>query len=100
MIKTLKECYPESVLCDTFEVHRSNFKYWTNNSSVIKPKRLKEITMVRSIFKESKDSAGARTIATIATDRDVPIRSLPSRTFNGTVSTDKLPATKTCYRQT
>jgi putative transposase len=73
MIETLKECYPESVLCEAFEVHRSSFKYWNKNSDIIKPKRLKEMIMVKSIFTESSDSAGARTIATIATDRDVPL---------------------------
>lgn len=69
MIESLKESYAVDQLCKTFDVHRSSYKYWAQRSKIIKPKRLNEMALVTSIFRESNDSAGARTIASIATDR-------------------------------
>jgi len=69
MIETLKESYAVEQLCKTFDVHRSSYKYWAHRSKAIKPKRLNEMALVTSIFRESNGSAGARTIAGIATDR-------------------------------
>jgi putative transposase len=69
MIKALKESYPVKTICETFDVHRSSYKYWSSRSRAINPRRLKELALVRSIFKESNGSTGARSIATIATDR-------------------------------
>ena len=73
MISRLKESYPVQTLCTIFDVHRSSYRYWLDRDKKVSPKRLEEIAMVRSIFKESEGSAGARTIATIATVRDVPL---------------------------
>ena len=73
MIKALKESYPVKQLCETFDVHRSSYKYWLSRSQEIKPERVKELALVRAIFGESNDSAGARTIASIATDRAHPL---------------------------
>ncbi len=50
-------------------MHRSSYKYWVKRSTAPHPERLKEMTVVKSIFNESNGSAGARTIATIATER-------------------------------
>lgn len=69
MIETLKESYAVNVLCQTFGVHRSSYKYWAQRAKTVKPGRLKEMALVTSIFRESKGSAGARTIATLATER-------------------------------
>lgn len=69
MIEQLKESYAVQVLCKAFEVHRSSYKYWAKRSKTIHPKKLNEMTIVKSIFVESNRSAGARTIARIATDR-------------------------------
>ena len=69
MIKQLKESYTVTDLCQTFGVHRSSYHYWIKRLKTIKPKKLNEMTMVKAIFHESNDSAGARTIASIATDR-------------------------------
>ena len=57
------------VLCDTFGVHRSSYKYWASRSKCVSPERLKALTVVKAIHRESNGSAGARTIATIATSR-------------------------------
>jgi len=61
------------MLCDTFGVHRSRYKYWANRPKRITPERLKALTVVKAIHSESNDSAGARTIATIATTRGHPL---------------------------
>jgi len=60
-------------LCHAFDVHRSSYKYWFKKSKIIKPKKLKALTMVKAIHKESEGSAGARTIATISTKRGVSL---------------------------
>ena len=60
-------------LCQAFDVHRSSYKYWRIRSRQINPERVKELALVKSIFKESNGSAGARTIASIATGRDHPL---------------------------
>jgi putative transposase len=54
----------------TFDIHRSRYKYGIKRLKTINPKRIKELALVKSIFNESNGSAGARTIAQIATDRD------------------------------
>lgn len=73
MIKRLKENYPVQFLCQAFDVHRSSYKYWLARSRTIKPEQVKEHALVKSIFKESHGSAGARTIASIATQRGYPL---------------------------
>jgi len=50
-------------------VHRSSYKYWVKRSQTINPKKLNEQLLVKTIFSESNGSAGARTIADIATQR-------------------------------
>ena len=69
MIKGLKESYAVTELCQAFDVHRSSYKYWVKRSKTINPKKLIEMARVKEIFHESKDSAGARTIAEISTAR-------------------------------
>ena len=54
-------------------MHRSSFKYWEKRPQVISPERIKAQAIVKAIYTESKGSAGARTIATIATERDYPL---------------------------
>lgn len=61
------------MLCEVFEVHRSSYKYWAKRSKTTNPKRLNEQVMVKSIFAQSNGSAGARTIAKIATKRGMPL---------------------------
>ena len=57
------------MLCHAFSVHRSSYKYWVKRSKRISPERLKALTVVKAIYRESNGSAGAGTIATIATAR-------------------------------
>ena len=73
MIKTLKESYPVKTLCQAFDMHRSSYKYWVARSGKINARQIKEQALVKSIFNESNGSAGARTLARIATDREHPL---------------------------
>ena len=61
------------VLCETFKVHRSSYRYWVNGKTVISPKNVLEMTEVKAIFRESKGSAGARTISKIAATRGLSL---------------------------
>jgi putative transposase len=56
-----------------FGVHRSSYKYWSKHQNKIKPERVKAQAMVRAIHVESRGSAGARTVAEIATTRGLPM---------------------------
>ena len=56
-------------MCEVFDVHRSSYNYWEKRSKAISHERLKALAMVKAIYAESHGSAGARTIATIATGR-------------------------------
>ena len=69
MIEQLKERYTVTRLCQAFGVHRSSYKYWATRSKTINARKVNETAMVKAIFNESNGSAGARTIAGIATDR-------------------------------
>lgn len=69
----MQESYAVTELCDAFEVHRSSYKYWLKNKDIVPLKRLNEQATVKAIYCESKGSAGARTIATIATERGLPL---------------------------
>ena len=62
-----------TALCNAFEVHRSSYKYWLKQHNTIKPTRVNERVQVKTIFTESRGSAGARTIARIATQRGYPL---------------------------
>jgi len=73
MIEQLKESFTVTKLCQAFDVHRSSYKYWVKRSKTVNLKKLNEMTMVKAIFHESKDSAGARTIAKIATTRGMEL---------------------------
>lgn len=73
MIETLKESYAVKDLCQAFDVHRSSYKYWVKRSKTISLKKLNEMTMVKAIFHESNGSAGARSIAEVATTRGIAL---------------------------
>jgi len=56
-----------------FGIHRSSFKAWKAKPKRINTKKVQELAAVRRIHRESNGSAGARTIAQIATDRKVSL---------------------------
>ena len=69
----MESSYKTVQLCKTFDVHRSSYNYWAKRSKVVSPEQLKALTFVKVIHRESNGSAGARTIATIATTRGLPL---------------------------
>jgi len=69
MIARLQESYPVTVLCQTLQVHRSSFRTWLSRDKRLKPPQIHERELVRHIHEQSKGSAGARTVATIATNQ-------------------------------
>lgn len=60
-------------LCDVFDVHRSSYKYWVNRKAVVDVERARLKAMVRQVFGQSQQSAGARSIATAITNMGVPL---------------------------
>lgn len=54
-------------------MHRSSYKYWVNRDRKISPETVKLHSEVRSIHKLSNGSAGARTIASIATNNGLEL---------------------------
>ncbi len=73
MIKQLQESFPVTLLCHVFQVYRSSFHSWKMRPAIPSPEKHHELSMVRVIHEESNASAGARTIASIATQRGTPI---------------------------
>lgn len=73
LLNDLKKSYAVKTLCEVFTIHRSSYKHWVRNKKVICPKKVEEKAMVKQIFNESKQSAAARTIATIATTNGVKL---------------------------
>ena len=62
-----------ALICDVFGVNRSSYKYWVKRPNMPSLKRIKLLSEVRSAHKDSNGSAGARTIATIVTDRGIQL---------------------------
>jgi putative transposase len=60
-------------LCQTFAVHRSSYNYWATRKSIIKPERVKQLAEVKRIHNRGNGSAGARTVATMATTEGFPM---------------------------
>jgi putative transposase len=60
-------------LCQTFAVHRNSYHYWAIRNSIIKPERLKQLAEVKRIHNLINSSAGARTVATMATTEGFPM---------------------------
>ena len=54
-------------------IHRRSFRYWHSIDRQPCPKQVKVKVMAKAIFTESGGSAGARTLETIATTREVPL---------------------------
>lgn len=73
MIAKLKESFDVATICSIFNVHRSSFRYWHSRDKQVCPEQVKAKVMVKAIFTESGGSAGARTVATIAATREVPL---------------------------
>ena len=58
------------MLCSVFNVHRSRYKYWVIRDTTSTPEQVRLEAEVKVIHAMSDGSAGARTIAAIATNND------------------------------
>ena len=54
-------------------MHRSSFNYWANSSKKINPEKVRQLAEVKRIHELSNGSAGARSIALISTDNELPM---------------------------
>ncbi|WP_371417665.1 IS3 family transposase, partial [Salinivibrio sp. VYel6] len=74
IIEKLKTSYSVNKLCQVFSVHRSSFRHWQQRSKKpICAQKVMEEAKVKKLFRDSEGSAGARSIARMATDQDVPL---------------------------
>lgn len=62
-----------SVLCDSFDIHRSSYKYWVKHPKTSSKEHLELINKVKAAHETSNGSAGARTIAGIVTTDGSPL---------------------------
>ena len=69
----MKESYSIDMLCSTFTVHRSSYSYWSTKPKEASSEQAELEKKIKAIFAESEGSAGARTIASIATTRNTPL---------------------------
>lgn len=67
MVNQLADKQPVRKLCDLFNLTRSTY-YYHAKPRPINTQRLELIAMIKEAFYLSKQSAGARTIASIVTD--------------------------------
>jgi putative transposase len=61
------------VLCEVFGVHRSTYKYWLGRDRPLSPEVAKLYGQVKEVHRQNNGSAGARTIAIMATDNGFPL---------------------------
>lgn len=62
-----------ALLCQVFTIQRSSFRYWQRRDRRIRPETVRLHSLLRQIHRESNGSAGARTLAQIATARGWPL---------------------------
>lgn len=60
-------------MCEVFGVHRSTFKYWRKRDKRLPPEVAKLHSQVKEVHRESNGSAGARTVAVMATNNGFPL---------------------------
>ncbi len=100
MIRELNERnYTITDLCRAFEVHRSSYNYWVKRSKTINVKKLNEMTMVKTIFQESRHSAGARTIADVSTTRGLELSRYRAGNLMKACGLSSLQPPKHAYKQ-
>jgi putative transposase len=61
------------LLCEVFGVHRSTYKYWYKRDKRLSPAQAKLHCQVKEVHRQSNGSAGARTVAVMATNNGFPL---------------------------
>lgn len=85
MINALKKSFAVKTLCEVFQIHRSSYKYWRIRKHKICLKEMETRAMVKAIFTESRGSAGARTIASIASAKGIALSRYRARNLMKTL---------------
>ena len=65
--------YPIKALCQTFNVHRSRYRYWHCRNQTPDAERVIKRSLVSEVWQVSGGSAGARNIATMVTKKGVKL---------------------------
>jgi len=65
LIENIKESHPVKILCETFNVQRSRYRYWQKHHLTIKAENIRADAEVKAAHALSGGSAGARIIATL-----------------------------------
>ena len=73
MIDRLRESFSVKVLCETFSVHRSSYKYWCNRPTKEHHEQVHLKALVKQSHNESGGSAGSRTIASMVTAKGIKL---------------------------
>ncbi|WP_205247828.1 IS3 family transposase [Escherichia coli] len=60
-------------LCSALEIHRSSYRYWRKRRDTVNPARVRLCSEIRRAWNQSRDSAGARTLAEMLTQNGVPM---------------------------
>ncbi|MGL9751362.1 MAG: DDE-type integrase/transposase/recombinase [Symbiopectobacterium sp.] len=69
LIRKLRARYPVATLCHVFRVHRSSYKYWKCRPDEPDRRRTELRSQIQELYNISHGSAGARSIAAMATLR-------------------------------
>ena len=73
MIDRLQESFSRVLICQVLQVNRSSYHSWKKRPKLPSPKKQRELSLIMTIHKESNQSAGARTLASIANQRGFSI---------------------------
>ena len=69
----MRALYPVEALCQTFDIHRSSYRYWHCRTKRLDAERVIKRSLVSEVWQASGGSAGARNIATMVTSKGVKL---------------------------
>ncbi|MDK9355751.1 IS3 family transposase [Lelliottia sp. V106_10] len=73
IVARLSDSHTVVSLCRAFGLHRSSYRYWCQRRDTISPQQITLHSEMRRLWKLSRGSAGARTLAEMLTHNGIPI---------------------------
>ncbi|HAK2160373.1 TPA: IS3 family transposase [Salmonella enterica] len=73
IVARLSDSHTVASLCSALEIHRSSYRYWRKRRDMVKPVHVRLCSEIRRAWNQSRDSAGARTLADMLTQNGVPM---------------------------
>ncbi|WP_445236160.1 IS3 family transposase [Escherichia coli] len=73
IVARLSDSHSVVSLCSALEIHRSSYRYWRKRRDTVNPARVRLCSEIRRAWKQSRGSAGARTLAEMLTQNGVPM---------------------------